>query len=54
MTSLSWQYNGIAKWSEIYEWCLDNLNDNWHYTNGFETIYFSNEEAYVLFILRWS
>ena len=55
----AWQYDGRAPWSEIVHWCYKNLyhgghyEPNWH-TNGYETIYFTDEKEYTLFLLRWS
>ncbi len=50
---ISWQYNGIAPWSELIKWCSDmfgkgNVNATW------DTIYFNTQKEYVLFLLRWS
>lgn len=48
----SWQYNGVAPWEEIVDWCNKTIPDN-VYSNGFETLTFDDEKAYVLFLLRW-
>ncbi len=54
-----WQYNGVAPWSEIADWCYKNLyhgghyEPNWH-INGHETIYFTDPKEYTLFLLRWA
>ena len=66
MTSLdytAWQYNGLAPWEDIIEWCSTTFGNGvqcslWNedmvwYTNGFETIYFKDKEDLVLFVLRW-
>ena len=55
----SWQYNGVAPWSEIVHWCFKNLYHGGHYepnwyTNGYETIYFKDEKEYLMFLLKWS
>lgn len=47
-----WQYNGAGPWFEIIEWCEECIPGEWA-TNGFETIFFTNRDAYVLFLLRW-
>lgn len=47
----SWQYNGIARWFEITEWCAKNLK---HAYSKHETVYFPNDREYTLFLLRWS
>ena len=50
----TWQYNGIADWGVIMRWCEDNLRmDDW-YTNDRETIWFLDDPAHTLFLLRWS
>ena len=55
----TWQYNGRAPWSEIIDWCCENLwhgghyEPNWH-ASVFETIYFTDEKEYVFFLLRWA
>ena len=49
----SWQYNGVAPWNDIYEWCFKNFPGQW-YTNDFETIHFRDESAYLVFLLRWA
>lgn len=46
-----WQYNGMAQWSEIIQWCEHHLK-HWH--AQWETITFYDEREYVLFLLRWS
>ena len=54
----SWQYNGVAPWAEIVQWCIENLYHGGHYEpkwhTGPETIYFSDEKEYAWFLLRWS
>lgn len=54
-----WQYNGVAPWSVIVNWCYENLYHGGHYepnwrTNGYESIYFTDPEEYTAFLLRWS
>jgi len=50
---MSWQYNGIAPWRDIYIWCQEHFGTNFG-TNHHETIYFNSEADQVLFLLRWS
>ncbi len=50
----SWQFNGKYSWHDVIAWCYKNLDDQGWYTNKCETIYFRNERAYLLFLLRWS
>jgi len=47
-----WQYNGIAPFEEISDWCRNNLKG--HTYIPYETIWFSNERDYHWFLLRWS
>jgi hypothetical protein len=49
----SWQYNGIAPWTDIVRWCNQHIPD-YCWSNGFETITFTDEKAYAWFLLRWS
>ena len=53
----SWQYNGVASWLDIIDWCLDNLYHGGHYEpnwwSKYETIYFKDEKEYAWFLLRW-
>jgi len=46
-----WQYNGVAPWKTIINWCNDHIPDSC--TNRSETIYFSTARDYTLFLLRW-
>ena len=48
----SWQYNGVAPFYEIVEWCEDHLGREFHW--DWETIYFADQGQYAWFILRWS
>ena len=50
----SWQYNGVTAFEEIISWCQRNFKDvgTWLYT--LDTIYFTNEKEYVMFLLRWA
>jgi hypothetical protein len=48
----TWQYNGAAPWSEILQWCNSTIPTN-VWTNGFETLTFDSDAAYLLFMLRW-
>lgn len=48
-----WQYNGVAPFGEIVQWCRDTFGFvDWFWRN--ETIYFENEQDYTMFLLRWS
>lgn len=56
----TWQYNGVAPWNDIIEWCYDSLykgesfyyEPKWWTNNG--TIYFEDSKEYTQFLLRWS
>jgi len=47
-----WQYNGVAPFYEIIEWCEDHLGCEFHW--DWETIYFADQGQYAWFILRWT
>ena len=47
-----WQYNGVAPWDEIVNWCSSNITG--HSYIKFETIWFSREQDYAWFLIRWS
>lgn len=48
-----WQWNGVAKFVEIIDWCQDNFGSNgWDFKH--ETFMFDDEKKFVLFLLRWS
>ena len=54
-----WQYNGVALWIDIINWCMDNLYHGGHYepnwgTNHRETLWFKDEKEYAWFLLRWT
>ena len=49
----TWQYNGKETFSEVTHWCMVNL-DNRTWLHDWETIYFQDEQAYLLFMLRWA
>ena len=52
-TMTSWQYNGVAPFSDITAWCCATLTkDEWYARN--ETIYFNLLSEYNWFLLRWS
>lgn len=51
--SWTWQYNGAAKWIEIIVWCMFNIDGHYDH-NGADTISFTDDEAYTLFLLRWN
>lgn len=47
-----WQYNGVARFDDIYAWCRDHLDDQ-HW--AFHGINFSfTPKAYTMFMLRWA
>ena len=48
-----YQFNGVAQFTTILAWCYRHLDVKDWDTNGFETITFTNEQAYTLFMLRW-
>jgi hypothetical protein len=48
---MSWQYNGVAQWNDITNWCRDHLRA---WDAKWETIYFQDEKEYTLFLLRWT
>lgn len=48
----SWQYNGVALWQEVWDWCRNNFDYCW--TNHYDTIHFDDEKEYAWFLLRWS
>lgn len=51
----SWQYNGVAPWTDIADWCRDKYTVDLVYISfKFETIYFQRKSDYVLFLLRWA
>lgn len=50
---MTWQYNGVAYWYIIIEWCETNIRGEYT-TNLSDTIYFVNKKAYTMFLLRWS
>jgi hypothetical protein len=48
-----WQYNGVAPWTDIVEWCwaqfgAENVLASW------DLIIFNHEKDYTLFLLRWN
>jgi len=50
----TWQYTGVAPFGEIYSWLEDRFgSQGWEYA-GAETIYFSDDRVYTLFLLRWA
>jgi len=50
---MTWQYNGVDKFSTILAWCYQHLDIGDWETNMNETIWFKAESAYTLFMLRW-
>ena len=51
---MTWQYNGVAPFDDICQWCRQNIQNEFWSMNGWETFTFTDEKAYVLFILRWA
>jgi hypothetical protein len=52
--TVKYQYNGVEKFSTVLAWCYLHIDiDTWH-TNGFETITFTDEQSYTMFMLKWS
>lgn len=49
---IRWQYNGVAPFDEITDWCKQNIQG--FSVIKFETIWFHNESDYILFLLRWA
>ena len=47
-----WQYNGVASWQDICNWCSYHCKSWW--TNRRDTMYFDDEKEYAWFLLRWS
>lgn len=48
----SWQYNGVAPFEEVAEWCEKHFGNDWIW--NFETIYFKHERDRTAFMLRWA
>ena len=48
-----YQYDGRAPMRDILKWCREHIADR-YICNGFETIFFNNEDAAAYFIMRWS
>lgn len=54
---IQWQYNGVAEWWRIIQWCEDTFGPDgedktWRWS--YDTIYFKTDKEYTLFILRWT
>jgi hypothetical protein len=49
----SWQYNGVALWQDVWDWCVDHISLDDFETN-WETIYFKNKNDYTFFLLKWT
>lgn len=47
-----WQYNGVAPFELIEAWCDKNIKG--YSLIKYETIYFSRQQDYNWFMLRWS
>jgi hypothetical protein len=47
-----------GRWSEMMQWCRDNLYHGGHYepnwSVNYPSFYFTDEKEYTLFCLRWS
>lgn len=50
---ISWQYNGVAPWSDIADWCRNTFGEG-KVNATWDTFYFKSEKHYMLFLLRWS
>jgi hypothetical protein len=48
-----WQYNGVAAWTEIVNWCWATFGAE-NILAGWETIHFKNETDYLILLLYWS
>lgn len=48
-----WQYNGVAPWFDVIDWCNDTFSILKVFHSN-EMIYFTHEEDYALFLLRWA
>ena len=54
MPVYKWQYNGVAKMTDIIDWCWATLTyGTWNY-RYLETIEFYDEASYTLFLVRWA
>ena len=52
----TWQYNGIARMETIITWCRNHLEGEFvqgGWSWSFDQIYFDNDHAYTMFLLRW-
>ena len=49
-----WQYNGVAPMHDILAWCKGALAEHTYGYYGWETIYFFDDAAHLMFQLRWS
>lgn len=47
-----WQYNGVAPFDDVLDWCEEHLGNDWIW--NFETIYFKHERDRTAFMLRWA
>jgi len=50
---MSWQYNGVAPWTDIVYWCRVTFGAE-NFIAAWETITFDREQDYAMFLLRWS
>ena len=61
-----WQYNGVASWADIIDWCTktfgprDSVSGSYYWKPPgrwkaqWETVYFTRDEDYEFFLLRWA
>ena len=46
------------RWNEMHKWCIENLYHGGHYEPNWNMVwpsfYFTDEQEYTLFLLRWS
>jgi hypothetical protein len=54
LPATEWRYNGVAPMDEILSWCKQTLIAHTYGYYGWETIYFFDKSAYVLFLMRWA
>lgn len=50
----NWQYNGVGIWIDVIVWCMQNFEDDEYWHNGNDTVYFANDQAHTLFLLKWA
>jgi hypothetical protein len=46
------------RWNEMHKWCIENLYHGGHYEPNWNMVwpsfYFTDEQEYTLFLLKWS